>query len=164
MSFSLSPHQLVAHWVPGFVFVILVPLLAPDTYNSAFKPVLPAGDTARGILFAVLAFVMGQFLDALRDTLECVWDLWNKVNWDFFMHADAAQIEKLDRWYFTYYVFNSNLVVPLLFFTVGELLADHNVVFLGGLTVTIVLVWDAWSLRCEIAKHTKATQPSLGRT
>lgn len=164
MNFSLSPHQLVAHWVPGFVLVILLPLLAADTYNAAFKPALPAGDTARGILFAVLAFVMGQFLDAVRDILECVWDRWSKVNWDFFMHADAAQLEKLDRWYFTYYVFNSNLVVPLLFFTVGELMADHFVVFFGGLIVTVALVWDAWSLRCEIAKHTNAAQPSPGRT
>jgi hypothetical protein len=63
-------------------------------------------------------------------------------------------LEKLDRWFFEYYVFDLNLAVPSICFFLFRLFQCHLLQSLAGLAVTVILVWDAWSLRGEIARHT----------
>lgn len=157
MSFSLRPHQLVAHWVPGFVLLILIPVLHPGVYDNV-KCLPPQGAALRGLIYVVLAFVLGQFLDASRDLLENVWDLCSEVNWDFFFQAEDAQVEKLRTSYFTYYVFNHNLAVPLLYFSIMRLISCHILEFFLSLVVAVVFITNAVRLRKEIARHTKSVQ------
>lgn len=153
MNFSLKPHQLVAHWVPGFVLLIVFPVLHPSIFDKV-KPSLPSGDVLRGLVWAVLAFVLGQFLDAIRNLLENVWDHWSNVEWAFFFHGEDARVEKLRTSYFTYYVFDHNLALTLLYFSIVRLGSRH---FLDGflvLVATCIFVADAYLLRKEIAEHT----------
>ena len=93
MNISLKPHQLVAHWVPGFVLLILVPVLVPDWYGQV-KGLLPTDPLLCGLIWIVMPFVSGQIIDSLRNAvLEELLDRWwkrrkqRKVNWDFFSMA-----------------------------------------------------------------------------
>jgi hypothetical protein len=156
MNFSLKPHQLVAHWVPGFVFLLLVTILHPDLYGRV-KTLLPAEQVSRGLVWVVLAFVSGQLIDCLRNGLFEWWrDKRQEVNWDFFFTGNAERLENLDRWFFEYYVFDLNLAVPALYFFVCRLFQGHWVQSACGLAAAGILIRDAWSLRGEIAKHTKS--------
>jgi hypothetical protein len=161
MNFSLKPHQLVAHWVPGFVLLVFVPVLHPGVYDNV-KCLPPHGDVLRSLTCVVFAFVLGEFLDACRDLLENVWDLWSEVYWDFFSEAPDADVEKLRTSHFTYYVFNHNLALPLLYFLILRLTSHHIVEFLVALAVAIVFVANAVTLRREIAKITKRFQSNPG--
>lgn len=156
MNFSLKPHQLVAHWVPGFVFLLLVPVLHPDLY-ARLKTLLPSEQASRGLIWVVMAFVSGQLIDCIRNALFERWrDKRQEVNWDFFFSGDARRLENLDRWFFEYYVFDLNLAVPTLYFFVCRLVQGHCLQSVCGLAVAGLLVFDAWSLREEIAKHTNS--------
>ena len=93
MNFSLKPHQLVAHWVPGFVFLLLVPVLHPDLY-ARLKTLLPSEQASRGLIWVVMAFVSGQLIDCIRNALFERWrDKRQEVNWDFFFSGDARRLE-----------------------------------------------------------------------
>ncbi len=156
MNFSLKPHQLVAHWVPGFILLILIPALYPGI-SEKVNQLLPTGDALRGFVWAVLAFVLGQLLDAVRNLLENVWDRWSKVNWAFFIRSEDALVERLRTSWFRYYVFDHNLALSLLCFSIVRLVSRHFLEFLIGFVATCIFVADAYSLRKEIAKHTKSS-------
>jgi hypothetical protein len=86
MNISLKPHQLVAHWVPGFILLILIPVLKPDWYEQV-KTLLPTDQVSRGVIWVVLPFVAGQLIDSLRNLIfERLLDnlQQQKVNWDLF--------------------------------------------------------------------------------
>jgi hypothetical protein len=162
MNFSLKPHQLVAHWVPGFMLLIFVSLVHPSL-RCTVEPLLPSGDVLRGLVFAVVAFALGEFLDCIRDLCENVWDCWSEIRWDFFFDADPAQFDRLDGSFFTYYVFNCNLALPLLYFAVVGLLSRKYGQAAVGLIVTCVFVADAYILRKYIAKYTQSIYPRLDK-
>jgi hypothetical protein len=117
MNFSLRPHPLVAQWVPGMVALFLILLSSFGwSYNSLVLVFAstPQGLVFSGVVLAVLAFVVGQILDAYRDSfLEDQWDDENggknKIRWNFFFEGEAERLKNLEEWYFTWYVLDVNL-------------------------------------------------------
>ena len=117
MNFSLKPHPLIAHWVPGFVSTLITLLAIYNwDYSSLAQSVVPTGTSGAFniLLLAVIAFVVGQALDAIRDLLENIWDIWWEVDWPFFFHGDKEKLENLLESYFTYYVFDCNLSLGII--------------------------------------------------
>jgi hypothetical protein len=160
MSFSLRPHQLVAHWVPGFMLLLAVQLWHPTTYDRALAS-LPSDRAALTLVWIVSAFAVGQVLDSLRDLSECCWDRWSEaMDWDFFFKAERARVDQLDDFYFTYYVFNANLVLPLLAFCLVTAGSGHYLLGIAIVVAVGVVVCDARSLRKEIARRTKSPDES----
>lgn len=160
MNFSMKPHPLIAHWVPGFVVTLIILLSIYEwDYSSLANGVVPTGTsgTFNILALAVIAFVVGQVLDAMRDLLENIWDIKWKINWQFFFEGDKEKLEKLHENYFTYYVFNCNLslgIIIIIFlksFSVVKFPSDWFLFFpLYGIPVVFIL--NAISLRCEIRK------------
>jgi hypothetical protein len=50
-----------------------------------------------GLAFVVIPFLMGQFLDAIRDLLENIWDRKYPINWDFFIEGDKDKLESFQE-------------------------------------------------------------------
>lgn len=73
MFFSLKPHPLISHWVPGFVVVLIISLSfykwGPMDQVEAFKQLIGLSVFLSSLAFVVIPFVVGQFLDAIRDLL-----------------------------------------------------------------------------------------------
>lgn len=155
---SLSPHVLLAHWVPGFlVFMALRPLLDSSTFPEAFRNL--AGDNSsealRIVAISVAAFVLGEFLDAIRDLLEHFYDRFQRVDWESRFIGEKEKIESFKNAYFTYYVFGHNasfafLVIFALSFTTPN-------PWWARLTIAVfflVFALSAKSLRKEMARIT----------
>jgi len=176
MNFSLKPHPLIAHWIPGTV-VVVTGLLTWNDWNVSNTLALVAGDASRAtisiLVLSVAAFVVGEIIDALRDVREK-----EDVNWDFFFDASEDKIKRLNESYFTYYVLCKNLVwaifVALLFFAWNPPAWAWWNTFSGNhptwdtrfrfLTVTAaalaaicILNKDSKVLRRDIETHTKKT-------
>jgi hypothetical protein len=101
MNFSLKPHPLIAHWVPGVV-VVSTALLAWNNWSVADVLTMFAGDASKAavsvLVLSVFAFVVGEILDSCRDCCEEE----TRLNWDFFFTAARGKIDKLNESYFTY--------------------------------------------------------------
>jgi hypothetical protein len=73
MGFSLKPHQLVAHWVPGVVVIAILFLADLKNQSHLFKHITDAlGAPVTVLALAVMAFAIGigLFLDDIRNLAE----------------------------------------------------------------------------------------------
>ncbi len=91
MNFSLRPHPLVAHWVPGFLFVVIIEFCYDNLQSQLPRMLSPSSTTnsAFNILaVVVIAFVVGQVFDAFRDVAENLLDkyLKKKAHWKVYWH------------------------------------------------------------------------------
>lgn len=102
MNINLKPHPLVAHWIPGLVAVWTIMLSAYDwDYVSLFQVLegMPSNNTntlLRTSILAVIAFPVGEILDAMRGgVIEQSWDYLNQgeweIRWDFFSFAEERE-------------------------------------------------------------------------
>src|SRR5580692_2724362 len=116
MNGLLTRHQIVAHWVPGAIFVAaILPLFFNMSWSQAMSS---SADHPTIALFAfiVAAFIFGEIFDSIRDV--CEWGLdkiHKKVTWSFFAEASEDKRKSLEEYYFIYYVFNINTLIALLF-------------------------------------------------
>jgi hypothetical protein len=173
MNLSLRPHPLIAHWVPGVVLVVTA-LLAYSRWSVSTTLAMFAGDASKAtvsvLVLSIAAFVVGEILDAVRD---CVAD--ENVNWDFFFDEPSEEkVERLNNYYFTYFVLERNLssalAVSLLIFVVHPpewahwwRIFSRDLSSFGWFALVTVLVVgaicillrDSKFLEGEIERHTK---------
>src|SRR5260370_35429012 len=94
MNFSLKPHPLIAHWVPGVVVVVSALLAWNDWHVSKVLSAF-AGDAPKAavsvVVLSVLAFVIGEILDGCRYSREEK----DKLNWDFFLDGAKVYVYRL---------------------------------------------------------------------
>jgi len=166
MNFSLKPHQLVAHWVPGFV-VLTMWLLADIHYANTHSNYIAywskitkittlVGSGFSVLLAAIVPFVLGQVLDALRNWNEDRLDRRpeSEIKWTAQFKLAEPQLNLFEDSYFTYYVFSANLCIGLVLgflLTLSIFPLDHWILYSVPVCVGIVLFFrDAKSLRGEI--------------
>ncbi len=128
----------------------------------------PGGDAVATLAVAVAAFFAGEVLDASRDLLEDLWDLFQSVEWGFFTDADQDDVEKLRTSSFTYYVFDCNATLALVILLLTQLLThifinlSCSVVVVFFLIFLILLV-NAWRLRSQISSRTQRWKQAASR-
>jgi hypothetical protein len=115
MNFSLKPHQLIAHWVPGFVVAFLIACVVRLVNDWPLGPLLSSGPI---FLLAVAAFIVGQLIDAIRNNWIEGWGWWKSkssvdVDWDFFFRCQDQRLENLDNFYYVYYLFDVNVLIAV---------------------------------------------------
>jgi hypothetical protein len=169
MKFSLKPHQLLAHWMPGFI--VLAVFFLDDLYNGfgrfdrLIKAVTHTPSASTGpdaldkvivaLAFFAVAFGLGQFLDATRNLLE--WGVdglkKHKIRWEAIMEMERDRLDIWDDYYFSYYVFDANLALGLAVLLILQVFAVLHVArfcWIGFVVMLVVLTLDAFGLRCEI--------------
>jgi len=169
MNFSLKPHQLVAHWVPGFVVLtmwLLADLHYANLHSSGSHPYIAFwtksnmffGHGSAVVLSAIVSFVVGQFLDSLRNWAEDFLDRKpeSKIKWKMLKMLTKDELAIFEDYYFVYYVFSANLLIGLLigfFVTIflGVFPSDHYCLSAMPVAIGIIVFFrDARSLREEI--------------
>lgn len=146
MNFSLKPHPLIAHWVPGMV--VLMPLVFSHFHWGYEKFVNDLADSTSAaalsiLLLSVAAFLIGEVLDSARDSfieigLDWFGRTWPRaekedypilrylrpieLNWSYFSTLTPEKAQVFDDYYWTYYVLNMNLALALLLSMILNLL------------------------------------------
>lgn len=116
MNFYFKPHPFLPHWVPGFLLSTAILLRHYGWSYHRLMEYMPASQAKSflvGLTIVVVAWIAGQALGAARDILEHLWDLLSPIEWDFFFWCDAAEIEKFEEYYFSFYVFCFNTTLAL---------------------------------------------------
>jgi hypothetical protein len=168
MKFNIRPETFISHFVPGFTILVFSFSLIYDwNIIHIFTAIKQKAEFIIFIGFGILiiSFVFGLILDAIRDIAESLFDKIPKfkVNWDFFYNETSEKQNKLERFYFPWYVFNANTMFGILISIIICTIYHHYYsntdqtfkygIIVGSIAFFILLV-DAIILRIEIIKHT----------
>jgi hypothetical protein len=174
MSFALKPYQLIAFWIPGFVALAIVSFADLKSGHNHLKLFADeVGASSVALAFAVAAFAVGSFLDCIRNLLE---DFVSKffpkhaIDWSYIWKFNKDNFEKMEEYYFTYYVFDFNMAGALL---LGTLAAEFLPIFSKSipcwmfvtiLVATLIFALDCISLRMDIVKLSRKPPASHDET
>jgi hypothetical protein len=119
--------------------------------REILAPEGPAGPLAI-LTIVVVSFVAGGLLDAVRDSLEDLWDKFQPIDWKTLFTQDKDKIESFRNSYFTYYVFDCNVSAALIVVLGLSFRVSHpwwGQLLLG--VFVIIFLWNAYRLRAQIA-------------
>jgi hypothetical protein len=120
---SFSPRQIAAHWVPGFTLLAMIFLIDVENGRAltSFIESFHWNSAVAVIVAAAAGFVIGNFLDALRDRIDGVLDrLGWKIEWKFLIVAKDDKVQRMDDFYFTSYVLSANLVIGAVITAIAD--------------------------------------------
>jgi hypothetical protein len=159
---SFSPRQIAAHWVPGFTLLVMIFLI--DIQNGRtltnFLESLHLNTGIAVLVAAAAGFVVGNFLDAMRDRVDAGLDRigW-EIKWEFLLEASDDKVRREDDFYFVSYVLSANLVIASLITAIADwcLVPNHfsRPIWLLLFIAVVVFGCDAIFLRCCIVKNSR---------
>jgi hypothetical protein len=154
---KVKPHLVISHLLPGCFFLLLW-LLAYNHWNfAAIKDSIKGLETTSLIGLGIVLLIA-----AVRDgALESIIDLipGQKITWDFFFRQDDPEkVERLEDYYYTWYVFNINSALALIFGGVASRFyfkwtEINRCVFAIWLMSIGFLLLDGFVLRRDLVKH-----------
>ena len=158
MNQTLRPQPLLSEVLPGALclglILYFVTMKSPGLVDKireieSAKLVLAAG------AFLLGSWIVGTFLDSVRNLFEYCWDrCWGALNWNFFFYAPRDKVAQFEESYYAYYTAKANYVFGLLaalaFLAVLSLLGLQTAIIGSGVVVLVICLWDAIALRIEI--------------
>jgi hypothetical protein len=137
----------------------------PTQLAWVFSPPSNATPTIVGLSAVgfLVSWVIGSFLNAVRDLLECLIDRrYGPLNWDFFFKAERQKVEQLMDYYYCYYCLDFTSLLAIVLFLISEItIIIAHCKFLSRLPLTanivlviaaVVLVLSARSIRRDIKR------------
>ncbi len=158
MNQTLRPQPLLSEVLPGALTLglILYVIAVKDTalVDRALQLDAAQSTIAAGA-FLLGSWMVGTFLDSVRNLLEHRWDhLYGPLYWNFFFYGARDKVAQLDEHYFAYYTAKANYVIGLLawllFFCGLSFLGLLCAAIVSGILIAGVCLVDAFLLRKEI--------------
>jgi hypothetical protein len=162
MNFAPKTGPIVAELLSGFTALLLAYF---DLHGFSFQELhnLQGLDV---IVIILIIWLLGTFIDVLRNLLEHLWDCrWfvnEDLNWDFFFHGEQGKLNNLDNYFWTFYVLDADLAIAILLFlflgrqllymTLGEAREFGWQIKVILSFVAALFAFDARSLRGEIKR------------
>lgn len=116
MNLSTSVHQVIAHFIPGFILLLIGALAFEHYYIERVYTDLNQLSSNGFIIAVIISFFLGFVLDAIRTSVVLIcWDdcLMKKV--DFFLkHEDEIRIKTFEKYYYVYFVFERNICISFV--------------------------------------------------
>lgn len=154
----ITRHQVVSYFLPGFIFVLLS-LIASENIKGlqGFIDTTKNITIFSAITVIVISFAIGIIFDGIRDGIvESLWDYFKPINWKYFDKASKGEIERLYLNFYTYYTFDINLLLSLIFTMIVFIYFSYYNYFLWASIIisTISSFFDSCSLRKLIREIT----------
>lgn len=159
MNFAPKVGPLVAELLSGFTALFLGYFLLPYKFELHAKPgiALPA--------FAISAWILGTFIDALRNlAIESLLDNWWRIDWKFFIHGNREHVAGVEEYFFSFYRIDMDMAAAILLFLILGPFIPY--LFLNGPVVcypirtglalvvpTVLFFVDAGLLRSEVRRY-----------
>jgi hypothetical protein len=131
MNLGATTGPLVAELLSGLV-LLLLSYFDQNGYSLELLRKLTNPEIAVLIL---IGWLLGTFIDALRNLSEHLWDwhwLWNRlhtvfgwrwlkpaeINWNFFFRCTGKKLENLERYYWAFYILDADIAIAMMLFVV----------------------------------------------
>lgn len=161
MNFAPKVGPLVAEFLSGSTALLLGYFLLPYKFDlhSEAGFAIPA--------FALLAWILGTFVDAVRNlAIESLFDVWWEIEWKCFIHGNREHIAGIEEYFFSFYRIDMDMALAILLFLVAGpfipyvFLSGHVAYLSLGTSIAValpmvVLFSDAVLLRNEVRKYMK---------
>ncbi len=159
MESTVKPQPLIAEVLPGLA-VILILAGAHFAHAGNLTALINGNNTplvvGGGFLTIFAAWIVGTFLDAVRDIAEHLFDRWWPMRWDYLLTESPENINKLDGSWLAYYFLNGNFVVGLIVTAViGDCFQSARISGWGLFAILFaaaVYAANFWTLRQEIRR------------
>lgn len=138
MENPLRPQPLMAEVLPGFTIILILAYAYCAAHPGTFTAVLASRNTATviggGVFMLFTSWIIGTFLDSLRDLLENLLDCWwFPVRWRYLLVEPAESVQKLEDSWLAYYFLTGNMAIGLVLATALG--------FFGAIYISII--WKA---------------------
>lgn len=159
MNSSLKPQPLIAEVLPGLTVLGVLVASYVSTHTQQVDQLLHlqsavAALTGISVAGFFLAWMLGTFLDAVRNLSEWIWDRFSRIDWDFLFTGTGEDVRKLDDSFLAYYFLDGNYVAALCILLIlwPSRLIHFPFLPFGIVCVALLLVFvgDAISLRKEV--------------
>jgi hypothetical protein len=167
--------QILIGFLPGFLFILFIIAIYNGFNWADIKKEVQGFGTTLSFVLIIIAFIVGQVFDSLRDGIFEIllnhnvslplpkkkrWLLLNKIKWEFFATAKEDRIDNLDDNFYIWYLVNFNLFLCIL--TVFIIIFINKTFYDKLSTIGIVLfiisliafLIDSLVLRIEVGKIT----------
>lgn len=164
MNFSLKPNPLIAVWLPGFATLLAIVFFQKAEYDQTLGKIISTTDsTFSAIALLAFGFVIGNFLDAVRDILEeLLFDKLSRMNWAFFVSGREEHLRNLEEWFYTWYELDINLAIgTILFFILrcNAIIEGPCWFVIALIAFFLVLVVSAYFMRREVKEQIDRVYP-----
>jgi uncharacterized protein len=157
MENPLRPQPLMAEVLPGFTIILILGYAYCVAHPGTFISVLASKNTATviggGVFVLFTSWIIGTFLDSLRDLLEKLLDSRFPIGWRYLLMEPAESVQKLEDSWLAYYFLNGNMAIGLLLASaLGFFEVIHISILWKAAIVSTACVygWNFWTLRVEI--------------
>jgi len=168
MKNNLPFHQFIAHFLPGFLFYLILFFSFIDW--KFYNIINISCNYSIGIftiifgVFIILCIITGLIFDAIRNIFEDyllnkIQPFFAKINWEH-IYSLSEEKEKRFNKYYQYYIFDINSMIAILlsFLLSFFFIQDYNIFFIiVAIIVFFILLIDAKSLRKEISENSNKT-------
>jgi len=118
MENSLKPQPLMAEVLPGFTVLFILAyaycVANPGTFSLAANSRNVATIVGGGIIVLFVSWIIGTFLDTLRDLVESLVDLKFPVNRSYLFSESTESVKKLEDSWLAYYFLTGNMAIGLI--------------------------------------------------
>jgi hypothetical protein len=168
MNFTPKVGPLVAELLSGFTVVLLAYF---TLYHIPSAPPLHDNPGAALAIATLLAWLLGTFIDAIRNLLEWVWDWFSKEKfpWEFLLHGEPDKVSNLENYFLSFYRLDGDIAIAIFLFVlfapsiISALIAAVSppcwIRFVLLPIIWFVFVLDAFLLRKEMRDYINDKQP-----
>lgn len=157
----LKPQPLMAEVLPGFTTMFILSYAYCAGSPGKFTALMSNKSSAAiigtliggGFVVILISWVIGTFLDSLRDLIEHFLDRFYPVNWGYLLVEPSERIQKLNDSWLAYYFLNGNMAIGLILGIAGlKIFGLHlsHIAWIVILVATAVYGLNFWTSRNEI--------------
>lgn len=155
MNSSLKQQPLIAEVLPGLAVLAVLAVSYCVTHPQQLSELLhlpSAGVIVTGIGVGgfFLSWIIGTFLDAVRNACEALLDMRWPIDWSFLFTASVDEIKKLDDSFLAYYFLDGNYVAGFAILLILKGLGLVHIPLLPLGIVFLIFLANATFLRIEI--------------
>jgi hypothetical protein len=108
----------MAEVLPGFTIILILGYAYCVAHPGTFTSVLASKNTATviggGAFVLFTSWIIGTFLDSLRDLLEKLLDGRFPIGWRYLLIEPAENVQKLEDSWLAYYFLSGNMAISLV--------------------------------------------------
>src|SRR5208283_3786813 len=135
MPFAPKVAPLVAELLSGTAFILILYV----SFRSISLTEINQLSNGAIIAFAIVAWLLGTFFDAIRNLLESLWDRWKPINWRFFFDGEQTKLLNLDTYFWSFYMLDADITISILSAVITS--AALMVVTHRGMTSGLYWLW-----------------------